>query len=64
MYLIEIGIGRSYRYNFKNIKVKEVVSHDGCIVRYGICGIIKGDLYGRCQMMVANDDDYTTRTIY
>ena len=38
LYAVKIGLGGTYGHAFKNLNVRELVVHDGCIVRDGVRG--------------------------
>ena len=50
LYAYQIGLGGSYNHKFKNITVKELLRHDGCIVRDGVRGGSSGAIYCRCLL--------------
>jgi len=38
IYIFKIGLGGTYRHLFKNLNARDLVVHDGCIVRDGVRG--------------------------
>ena len=61
MYSFQIGLGGTYGHKFKNIKVEELVYHDGCIVRNGVRGGSSGAIYQR--WLIGSDfDEYVFRS--
>ena len=38
MYAYKLGLGGMYRHHFKNLTARELMVHDECIVRDGVCG--------------------------
>ena len=61
MYSFQIGLGGTYGHKFKNIKVEELVHHDGCVVRDGVRGGSSGAIYRR-WLMGSDFDDYIFRS--
>ena len=47
LYARQIGLGRSYRQDFKNIEFIKIVRHGGCNVHYNIRGYGTGAIYRR-----------------
>ena len=56
LYAYQIGLGGSYGHEFKNVSVKEILHHDGCIVRDGVRGGSSGAIYRRWQIGADYDD--------
>ena len=57
LYAFQIGLGGSYGHEFKNLTLKEIVQHDGCIIRDGVRGGSSGAIYRRWQIGADYDDD-------
>ena len=47
IYASQLGLVGSYGHEFKNMKIPELVHHDGCIFRDGIRGGSEDDIYWR-----------------
>ena len=47
LYACQIGLGGSYGHEFKNVTLKEILQHDGCIIRDGLRGGSSGAIYRR-----------------
>ena len=47
LYAYQIGLGGSYGHEFKSVSIKEILKHDGCIVRGRVRGGSSGTIY-RC----------------
>ena len=56
LYACQIGLGGSYRHEFKNVTLKEILHHDGSIVRDGVKGGSSGVIYRRWQVGADYDD--------
>jgi len=56
LYAYQLGLGGSYGHEYKNISVKEIVRHDGCIIRDGVRGGSSGAIYRRWQIGADYDD--------
>ena len=56
LYACQIGLGGSYGHEFKNVSLKEILHHDGCIVRDGVRGGSSGAIYRRWQIGADYDD--------
>ena len=56
LYAYQLGLGGSYGHEYKNISVKEIVRHDGCIIRDGVRGGSSGAIYLRWQIGADYDD--------
>ena len=56
LYAYQIGLGGSYGHEFKNLTLKEILQHDGCIVRDGVRGGSSGAIYRRWQIGADYDD--------
>ena len=57
LYAFQIGLGGSYGHEFRNVTLKEIVHHDGCIVRDGVRGGSAGAIYRRWQVGADYDDN-------
>jgi len=57
LYAYQIGLGGSYGHEFKSVSLKEILHHDGCIVRDGVRGGSSGAIYRRWQMGADYDDN-------
>ena len=60
MMMTIIGLGGSYGHDFKNVKIAEIVRHDGCIVRDGVRGGNSGAIYRRWQIGADYDNYIST----
>ena len=47
LYVCQIGLGRRYSHKFKNVTLKEILHHDGCIMRDGVKGGSSEAIYPR-----------------
>ena len=60
LYVYQIGLGGSYRHDFKNIKIAKIVRHDGCTVHDGVRGRSLCAIYRRWQKGADYDDYIST----
>ena len=58
-YAYKLGLGGTYVYTFKNLTARELMVHDGCIVRDGVCGG-NGAIHKRWMNCADYDDDIFT----
>ena len=56
LYACQIGLGDSYGHEFKNVTLKEILHHDGCIVRDEVRGGSSGAIYRWWQIGADHDD--------
>ena len=56
LYAKQIGLGGSYGHEFKSVSIKEILKHDGCIVRDGVRGGSSGAIY-RLRQIGADYDN-------
>ena len=52
LYAYQIELDGSYGHKFKSVFLKEILHHDGCIVRDGVRGGSSGAIYRRWQICV------------
>ncbi len=55
LYAYRIGLGGSYGHKFKSMSIKEIVKHDGCVVRDRVRGGSSSAIY--CHWQVGADYD-------
>ena len=60
----QIGLGGSYGYGLKTVKLSEIVCHYGCIVGDGKRGGTSGTIYRLWQMGSEYDDDIAQEMKY
>ena len=63
LYAIQIGLGGSYGHSFRNTTSKEILRHDGCVVRDGVRGGSDGAIYRRWVELGSDYDDEVARSI-
>ena len=64
LYAYQIGLGGSYSYDFKYIKIFEIVRHNGCIVCDSVKGRSPGTIYKRWQIGADYDDYISTDLLF
>ena len=59
LYAIKIELGGTYRHTFKNVNLRELAMHNGCVIRGGICGR-NGAIHRQLMCREDYDDDIFT----